>query len=165
MAEIISAIVTGAVALLELIVTGMVFLAEQSVTVIGYACSKSYREQKNVAWSHHNSRKHIALGFSSLCLILLVSFVAWAAVEISGWKAKGLQAHEAKPHLKFEVHAQDKDGKTLKVSVKESGISNVMTARSLKELSKKMKESVVFSDDTNVATNYPIQFQASASSK
>lgn len=165
MADFISAIANGFAALLELIFYCLIFLARQTVALIAYTCSKTYRERKKVEWGNRHFRKIFALGFSGLCLIGLISFGVWAAMALGREKASDSRAKQAQTELHFELHAKDKDGKNLKVAIKDGGISNIIAARSLTDLAKKIKENIIVVGETNQATNYSIKFQVGASEK
>lgn len=165
MADFISAIAGGLAALLELFFYCLVFLARQAVALISYTCSKAYRERKKAEWGNQHFRKVLALSFSGLCLIGLISFGVWAAMALGRENGSDSPAKQTQTKLQFEFHAKGKDGKNLKVAIKDGGVSNMIAAQSLNDLAKKIKENIIVVGETNQATNYSIEFRASATEK
>ena len=163
----VSGIASGIAALAELVIRGLLLLVERTFCLIAYACSKTYREEKNAGWKNRQLKKVLSLGFSGLCLFSLIYIAVWGVMQFKRNKLADSYARQTQPEFRWQMQATDKDNIPLKVTIKEGSASNLMAAHGLADLAKKIKENLVVGGKTNHLTNVTVKFkfEAGASQK
>ena len=159
MSELLTVLVEGFVALLELIARGIILLVSGSATLIAWVCSKAFRNRKRTQWKGNRVRKFAELGFSGLCVAVLVALGAWVLLREINPKPKSDTAFQAEKvqqgedvRLRLQVtkDSQKNDGT---IAVREGGTAKILGAKTLKDLKQQLAENVIVTDGQQNQTN------------
>ena len=148
MGELLTALVEGLVAILQLIVEGFVILVSGAKTVILCLCSKRFRAKKRAEWEKHKTKKYVELIWGSICLTGVIGLAAWLLLSEAKPKTQnvtvsGIEKPLAGEDARLKLNIKNGDGETeFRVVIKEGGTAKILAAKTIDELGKQLTQNL-----------------------